>query len=126
MTGKHIVEVMADFLDYFRVLLLKAPVILLALTVHECAHAWVARLKGDNTAYMLGRVTLNPIKHLDPVGTIMLFFSGLFGWAKPVPVNPRNFRNISRSITLVSVAGPLSNLLLAAISAIAYKLLIMA
>ena len=71
---------------------------------------------------MLGRVTLNPIRHLDPLGTIMLFFSGLFGWAKPVPVNPRNFRNASKSLMWVALAGPLSNLFLAALSALAYKL----
>ncbi|MEK7314042.1 MAG: site-2 protease family protein [Deltaproteobacteria bacterium] len=115
---------MADFLDYFRVLLLKAPVILLALTVHECAHAWVARRKGDDTAYILGRVTLNPIKHLDLVGTIMLFFSGLFGWAKPVPVNPRNFKNPSRDMMMVSIAGPLANIVLAAVFAVLYSVML--
>ena len=99
---------------------------MMALTIHECAHAWVAYRMGDPTAKMLGRVTLNPLRHLDPIGTMMLFFSGLFGWAKPVPINPRNFRNISRSITLVSIAGPLSNLFLAAISALVYKLFLMA
>lgn len=110
--------------EYIQRILLTAPPILLALTVHECAHAWVANKLGDPTAKMLGRVTLNPIKHLDPLGTIMLFFSGLFGWAKPVPINPRNFRNASRSMMWVALAGPLSNLFLAAISALAYKLFI--
>src|SRR3990172_320706 len=114
---------MADFSDYFRVLFLKAPVILFALTAHEYAHAWVARRRGDNTAYVLGRVSLNPIKHLDLVGTIMLFFSGLFGWAKPVPVNPRNFKNPSKDMMIVSVAGPLSNLVLAAVFAVLYALM---
>ena len=108
--------------DFLQRTLLTIPPILLALTVHECAHAWVAYRLGDPTAKMLGRVTLNPIRHLDPIGTLMLLFSGLFGWAKPVPINPRNFRNMSRSIVLVSIAGPLSNLFLAALSAIAYKL----
>lgn len=112
--------------EFLQSKLLLVPPMLLALTIHECAHAWVAYRLGDPTAKMLGRVTLNPIKHLDPIGTIMLFFSGLFGWAKPVPINPRNFRDISRSITLVSVAGPLSNLMLAAISAVVYKLALMA
>ncbi len=110
--------------EYIQRILLTAPPILLALTVHECAHAWVANKLGDPTARMLGRVTLNPIRHLDPLGTIMLFFSGLFGWAKPVPVNPRNFRNPSKSMMWVALAGPLSNLFLAAISALAYKLFI--
>lgn len=108
--------------EFLQRTLLTIPPILLALTVHECAHAWVAYRLGDPTAKMLGRVTLNPIRHLDPIGTLMLLFSGLFGWAKPVPINPRNFRNISRSIVLVSVAGPLSNLMLAAFFAIIYKL----
>ena len=102
--------------------ILRIPPILLALSVHECAHAWVAYRLGDPTARMLGRVTLNPLKHLDPIGTIVLLVSGMFGWAKPVPINPRNFRNISRSIVLVSIAGPLSNLFLAALFAGVYKL----
>ena len=108
--------------EFLQRTLLTIPPILMALTVHECAHAWVAYRLGDPTAKMLGRVTLTPIRHLDPIGTLMLLFSGLFGWAKPVPINPRNFRNMSRSIVLVSIAGPLSNLFLAALSAIAYKL----
>jgi hypothetical protein len=108
--------------EFLQRTLLTIPPILMALTVHECAHAWVANRLGDPTAKMLGRVTLNPIRHLDPIGTLMLLFSGLFGWAKPVPINPRNFSNISRSIVLVSIAGPLSNLFLAALSALVYKL----
>lgn len=95
---------------------------LLALTVHEAAHAWAALKMGDPTAKMLGRLTLNPLKHLDPIGTLMLFFSGLFGWAKPVPVNPRNFRNIKQGEIIVSIAGPGSNLVLAAIFAVAVRL----
>lgn len=110
--------------EFLQRTLLLVPPVLLALTVHECAHAWVANRLGDPTAKMLGRVTFNPIKHLDPIGTLMLFFSGLFGWAKPVPINPRNFSNISRDIIMVSVAGPLSNLFLAALSALVYKALI--
>ncbi len=104
--------------------LLIAPPILLALTVHECAHAWTAYRMGDPTAKMLGRITLNPIKHLDPVGTIALFLSGMFGWAKPVPINPRNFRDYSKGILWVSLAGPLSNITLAVISSIIFKLFI--
>ncbi len=102
-------------------MLLTAPPILLALTVHECAHAWTAYRMGDPTAKMLGRVTLNPLKHLDIIGTLALFLSGMFGWAKPVPINPRNFRNISKGIVYVSLAGPLSNLGLAAFFAILHK-----
>lgn len=111
------------FEDTIQRLILTAPPILFALTVHECAHAWVADKRGDPTARMLGRVTLNPLKHLDPIGTLALFFSGMFGWARPVPVNPRNFRNPSKDMMLVALAGPASNLMLAALSAILFKLL---
>ncbi|MBI5642399.1 MAG: site-2 protease family protein [Deltaproteobacteria bacterium] len=113
------------FQDYLQRILLTAPPILLALTVHECAHAWVAYKLGDPTAKMLGRVTLNPLKHLDPIGTLALFFSGLFGWAKPVPINPRNFKHISRDMMWVAIAGPLSNLALAAVSAVIFKIFLM-
>jgi len=88
---------------------------LFAISVHESAHAWTAWKLGDPTAHMLGRITLNPIKHIDPVGTVilpaLLMFTGLpvFGWAKPVPVNPRNFTNETRDDILTSVAGPVSN-----------------
>ncbi len=109
--------------EFIRITLLKVPPILLALTVHECAHAWVATRLGDHTARMLGRVTLNPVKHLDPIGTIVLFLSGMFGWAKPVPVNPLNFRDPSRGMMWVSVAGPGANLFLAAVFALIYRLL---
>ncbi len=87
---------------------------LLALTVHEWAHAFVADRLGDPTPREEGRLTLNPVAHLDLVGTLM-FFIVSFGWGKPVPVNPRYFRNIRRDSVLVSLAGPLSNLVLASI-----------
>ncbi|MSR67646.1 site-2 protease family protein [Candidatus Peribacteria bacterium] len=89
--------------------------ILIALTVHEWAHAFVADRLGDHTARDMGRLTLNPIAHLDPLGTLM-FFLVHFGWGKPVPVDPRNFRNIRRDSALVSLAGPLSNLILTIIA----------
>lgn len=89
--------------------------ILIALTVHEWAHAYSAHRLGDHTARDLGRMTLNPIAHLDPMGTLM-FFLIHFGWGKPVPVDPRNFRNIRRDSALVALAGPLSNLVLAIFS----------
>jgi Zn-dependent protease len=94
-------------------------VFLFAISVHESAHAWMALRRGDNTAYMLGRVTLNPIKHIDPVGTILLpliaAFTGfpMIGWAKPTPVNTRNFKNLVLDDILTTVAGPISNLLVA-------------
>ena len=94
--------------------------IVFALTVHEFAHGWMARRYGDNTAYMLGRLTLNPIKHIDWLGTVLLpgilMLSGthfIFGWAKPVPVNSRNFKNPRQDMAIVALAGPVSNLLMA-------------
>lgn len=78
-------------------LLLRIPIILIALTVHECAHGWVAYRCGDPTAKNLGRLSLNPLKHLDPFGTICMFLVG-FGWARPVPINTRNFRNPKRGM----------------------------
>jgi Zn-dependent protease len=107
-------------------------VFLFALCVHESAHAWVAWRLGDPTARMLGRATLNPVRHIDPVGTILIpvlcYLSGagfFFGWAKPVPVDLRNFRNPVRDDVLVSIAGPASNFLLAIVSIIALRLLAM-
>ena len=88
---------------------------LFAISVHESAHAWMANLRGDPTARMLGRITLNPIKHIDPVGTVLLplvaAFTGIpmLGWAKPTPVNPRNFHNPVLDDVLTSVVGPISN-----------------
>lgn len=93
--------------------------ILFAITVHETAHGWAAKRLGDPTAQRLGRLTLNPLKHIDPVGTILvpgllLFFSPIiFGWAKPVPVTWENLRHPKRDMALVAVAGPASNLLMA-------------
>ena len=93
--------------------------ILLAITIHEAAHGWVAMKLGDNTAKMLGRVSINPIRHIDPVGTVILPLvmyattGFLFGWAKPVPVVMRNLRNPRRDMALVALAGPMSNLFMA-------------
>ena len=95
-------------------LILFIPTILISLTVHEYCHGYAAYKCGDNTAEWNGRLTLNPIKHLDPIGTIMMLIFG-FGYAKPVPVNPRNFRNFKVGLFVVSLAGPLSNMLLALI-----------
>jgi len=101
---------------------------LFAIVVHEVAHGWVAKQFGDNTAYMLGRLTLNPIKHIDPVGTILVpilmiaFLGFAFGWAKPVPIDWRNLRNPRRDMVLVAAAGPASNLLMAICWALITKL----
>lgn len=88
--------------------------LLVAITIHEASHAGVAYLYGDATAKMQGRLTLNPIAHLDPWGTIFLLLAG-FGWGKPVPVNPNNFHNPKLDNLTVALAGPISNLLLATI-----------
>lgn len=106
--------------------------VLLAITVHETAHGWVALHFGDRTAQMQGRLTLNPIRHIDPVGTIlvpglMLLLPGgfVFGWAKPVPVDWRNFRHPKRDMAWVAAAGPASNLLMGLIWALLARLALM-
>lgn len=97
------------------------PPILMALTLHEYAHAYVAYRLGDKTAMYEGRLTANPLKHLDPLGTLLLFIAG-FGWAKPVPVNPWEFVDPKRGMMLVSLAGPGTNLFLALVGAILFGL----
>lgn len=106
-----------DIQSFVISLLLSLPVVLLALSVHETAHGYVADKLGDPTARNMGRLTLNPAKHIDPLGFICMVLCG-FGWAKPVPVNTRYFRNPKRDMALTAAAGPLSNLLLALIFAI--------
>jgi Zn-dependent protease len=102
-------------------------VLVASLSVHEAAHAWTADKLGDPTARMLGRVSLNPARHVDPIGTIafpliaLLTRLPLLGWARPVPVNTRNFRNPRRDFVFVAAAGPVSNLLLAAVGAVAWQ-----
>jgi Zn-dependent protease len=108
---------------------LMVVVLLFSVIIHEMAHGYVALRNGDPTAKMLGRLTLNPIPHIDPIGTILLplllLFSGagiIFGWAKPVPVNPLNFRNYRWGEITVSAAGPLSNLALAVVFSLLLRL----
>lgn len=96
-------------------------VLLIALPVHECAHGLVSYWLGDPTAKMQGRLTLNPLKHLDPIGSIMILLAG-FGWAKPVPVDPRYYKNPKAGMALSSAAGPVSNLLMAYIFYVIYKI----
>ena len=103
-------------------LLLIAPPILLALTFHEYAHAFVANKYGDDTAKQNGRLTLNPLAHLDPLGTIMIFLVH-FGWAKPVPVNPNRLKNPKKNMLWISAAGPLANMILALFSGIFLRLI---
>ncbi len=106
-------------------LLVVLPVGIMAVTIHEVSHGWVARRFGDPTAEMAGRLTLNPIHHIDPIGALMIFIVG-FGWAKPVPVNPRYFRRPGRDMMWVALAGPISNLVLAIACAIALRIVIYA
>jgi Zn-dependent protease len=120
-----------DFNNLIQTVLIYALPVLFAITVHEAAHGYVARYLGDNTAYMMGRVTLNPIKHIDLIGTIlmplMLYFATagtfLFGYAKPVPVNFGQLRRPKRDMVWVALAGPASNLLQALLWAIGFTVL---
>ncbi len=103
-------------------LIILAPVILFSLTIHEYAHALVAHRLGDDTAKNQGRLSLNPLVHLDLLGTLLLFIVH-FGWAKPVPVDPRNFKNPKKDMLLVALAGPVSNILTAIVAAVVLKAL---
>ena len=111
--------------------------LIFAITLHEAAHGWAAKKLGDDTAWILGRVTANPVPHIDPVGTVLVpgalvLMSALtggagfvFGWAKPVPINPRYFRHFNRDMMLTALAGPASNLLQAIAWAVVLKLVVM-
>lgn len=101
--------------------LLSIPVILIALTVHEVSHGYIAYRLGDPTARNLGRLTLNPLKHLDPIGAICMLLAG-FGWAKPVPINTRYFKNPRRDMALSALAGPVSNFILAFIGVLLHAI----
>ena len=101
------------------VFLLTVPSMLIALTFHEVAHGYVAYKCGDPTAKSLGRLTLNPIKHLDPIGTLLMLLVG-YGWARPVPVNSRYFRNPRKGMALTALAGPMTNFLLAVVGLVGY------
>ena len=101
--------------------LVRAMVLLTAIPIHECAHAWASNKLGDPTAKNLGRLTLNPLPHLDLIGSVLMLFTG-FGWAKPVPVTTRNFKNVKKGMILTALAGPAANILLALLSLILYKL----
>ena len=111
---------MEDFLLKVSVMLVPA---LMAITCHEVSHGFVADRLGDHTARYLGRLTLNPLKHLDIIGTLMIFIVGI-GWAKPVPVNYNNLRRPKGDMVWVAAAGPITNTLLAILSAMALRLLV--
>lgn len=122
-----------DVINNIQLLAVMVLPVLFAITLHEAAHGWVAKQLGDRTAEMLGRVTLNPLKHIDPVGTILVpltifvmssLMGGmgfLFGWAKPVPINWRNLRHPRRDVALVALAGPGANLVMALLWGLAIK-----
>jgi Zn-dependent protease len=122
-----VLNIMGDFSLGQRIILWIVPLIF-AITVHETAHGWVASQCGDPTAKLLGRLTLNPFKHIDPIGTIivpaiLLFLGGfIFGWAKPVPITWRNLRNPRRDMALVAAAGPLVNFAMAFLWVVVAKL----
>lgn len=110
-----------DAVDLLFMMLAYAVILLLCLPVHELAHGLVAHWCGDDTAKWYGRLTLNPFKHLDVWGTVMILVAGI-GYAKPVPVNSRNFRNRKRGMILVAMAGPLSNFLMAVLAVGAFRI----
>jgi Zn-dependent protease len=112
---------MSNFGNIIQQIVITAPPILLAITVHEFSHGWVADRLGDPTARLAGRLTLNPLKHLDLVGTLVFVITRLIGWAKPVPVNPYNLRDPKRDMLWVSLAGPSANLVLALGSAVIFR-----
>ena len=116
----------------FMLIVMAGVPLIFAITMHEAAHGFVAKLRGDNTAQALGRVSLNPVVHIDFIGTILIpailllssiatGFFVVFGWAKPVPINPNNFKNTRVDTALVALAGPMANLIMALIWAIIVK-----
>ncbi len=113
---------MFDLAATIRDLVVRVPVFLLALTIHEFAHGWVANRLGDPTARLQGRLTLNPMAHLDPIGTIAIVLIH-FGWAKPVPVDYRYLKQPRRDMMLIAAAGPISNLVLGATCAFCYRMI---
>ncbi|WP_027177934.1 site-2 protease family protein [Maridesulfovibrio bastinii] len=114
---------MFDISGIIRNISIVALPFLLAITFHEASHGYVAWLLGDPTAKNSGRLTLNPLKHLDPVGTIALIVTQMIGWAKPVPINPSYFKNPIKGMMLVSIAGPAANFALAVVFTLAYRYL---
>lgn len=107
--------------NYLILKMLSLPAVLIALVLHEYAHGYTAWKLGDPTAKRMGRLTLNPMAHLDPVGAVLMVLVG-FGWAKPVPVDPRNFKNPRKGMALTALMGPVTNLLIAFVSAFLYLL----
>ncbi len=104
----------------FTNLLVQLPILLFTITIHEFSHGYVAYMLGDDTAKRAGRLTLNPISHIDPIGLIMLFIAR-FGWAKPVPINPHNFQNYKRDMAISAAAGPAANFIMAIILSLIFN-----
>jgi len=113
---------MFDLAGTIQDLAIQVPVFLLALTIHEFAHGWVANRLGDPTARLQGRLTLNPLAHLDPIGTLAIVLIH-FGWAKPVPVDYRYLKRPRRDMMLIAAAGPVSNLIMGAACAFCYRMI---
>ena len=120
-----------EFSDTIRQLIISVPPLILAITFHEVAHGYVANRLGDPTARLMGRLTLNPVKHIDPVGTgslplILTMLGGIiFGYAKPVPINPGNFKDPRRDMAISAAAGPITNILLAVLSSLILMVIIL-
>src|SRR5262245_4412915 len=111
-----------DPIGFVQRLILQIPALLVAVTMHELSHGFVADRLGDPTARRQGRLTLNPLPHIDPLGAIAFVVAG-FGWAKPVPVNAHNLRHPRRDMALVAVAGPVSNFIVAFAGLVGFRLL---
>lgn len=112
-----------DFTQILIEIIMRIPAAVLAISVHESAHGYIAYKCGDPTAKMMGRISLNPMRHFDLIGFLSMLLVG-FGWANPVPINPRNFKKMRRDTALVSLAGPVSNLILAAIFLVIYYIML--
>jgi len=110
-------------MNNFLALLIQLPILLATITIHEFSHGLVAYFLGDDTAKRAGRLTLNPISHIDPLGLIMLFIARI-GWAKPVPINPYNFKNMKRDMAISAAAGPASNFIMAIILSFVFNAII--
>ena len=109
-------------MNFISTLLIQLPILLVTLTIHEFSHGYVAYMLGDDAAKRAGRLTLNPISHIDPIGLIMLFIARI-GWAKPVPINPYNFRDYKRDTALTAAAGPAANFVMAILLSIIFNFL---
>ena len=107
-------------MNFLTQIVIQLPILLISLTIHEFSHGYVAYLLGDDTAKRAGRLTLNPISHIDPFGLIMLFVARI-GWAKPIPINPHNFQNYKRDTALTAAAGPAANFALAIILSLVFN-----